>query len=398
MALLDVLSGILNGLSPQLTSSAQPQPGQLVTATIVPLPDRLQATDIVTGELDLTWVGKDVMYGDSDLEPSFAPADLDLATIGPKPITGATGIIGGISGTPGLLGQLKGGIPIAAPGTYPVSVHVTWRFLDEHHNPLPASQYSAPGGVNNPDIAVAFAPETTELTDGPPPAPRERFLQAEVSLSAGSATTPPRTLPELPVLVPALPIPSVLALFLHANFAPRSGDDDGAVLVVVPGNSPLRSLGQLQPVLNTLQSTIGNLTSFGSFATFLLGLSDLTHALSVQANVQFRATDVINNLNDITLIQRSWYENDTEAEDELSSLILIAHEGKGVKCFNDRDRDDGEGQFTIRTTANLYVIVRDLDGKHPAAEGGSLLVDKEPPGGWFDPDRFNDELSSLEFA
>jgi hypothetical protein len=398
MALVDVLNGVLNGLSPQLTSSAHPQPGELVTATITPLPDRLQATDIVSGELDLTWVGKDVMFTGSDLEPSFVPANLDLATIGPKPITGATGIIGGISGTPGLLAQLKGAVPIAAPGTFPVSANVTWHILDEHHNELSTSQYSAPGGLNRPSVAVAFAPETTELTDGPAPAPKDRFLRAEVSLSAGSATTPSRALPDLPLVVPALPIPTVLALFLHANFAPRSGDDDGAVLVVVPENSPLRSLGQLQPVLNTLQSTIGNLTSFGSFATFLLGLGDLTHALSVQPNVQFRAANVIDNLNDITLIQRSWYENDTEAEDELSSLILIGREGKGVKCFNDRDRDDGEGQFTIRTTPNLFVIVRDLDGKTPTAEGGSLTVDKDPPGGWFDPDRFNDELSSLEFV
>jgi len=338
------------------------------------------------------------MYGTSDLEPSFAPADLNAATIGAKPITGATGIIGGIAGTPGLLGQLQGTIPLPAPGTFPVSVNVTWLVLDENHNQLAANQFNAPSGLNGTNVAVAFAPETTELTDGPLPSPKQRFLRAQVTLSAGSVTTGQRSLPDLPVLVPPLPIPTVLALFLHANFQPRSGDDDGAVLVVVPQSSPLRSIGQLQPVLTTLQSTIGNLTSFGSFATFLLGLGDLVQALGAQPYVQFRAADAINNLNDITLIQRSWYENDTEAEDELSSLILIGREGRGAACFNDRDRNDDEGKFTVKTTENLFVIVRDLDGKNPAAEGGSITIDKQPPGGLFNPDKFNDELSSFEFV
>src|SRR3954449_3960701 len=107
MPLIDVLNGILGGLTSHLTSSVTPQPGALVTAEISALPKDLDATDVVGGEVDLTFVGKDVLYVTSHLEPSFVPADLNSATTGPKPVTGATAIIAGIIGTPGLLGQLK---------------------------------------------------------------------------------------------------------------------------------------------------------------------------------------------------------------------------------------------------------------------------------------------------
>lgn len=400
MALLDVLNGILSGLTAQLTSSSQPAPGALVHAQLSALPAQLDATDVVNGDLDLTFVGKDVMYSTADLEPSLGAAGLNAATLGPKPITGATGIIGGIIGTPGLLGQLKGTLPLPVQGSFPVQASVQWHVLDDAHNPLPATEFSAPGGLTGTSVAVAFAPATTELTDAAPPPPQQRFLRASVTLTAGSVTTPSRDLPDLPIVVPALPIPTVLALFLHTNFEPRQNDDDGAALIVVPQSSPLRSVGQLQGVLNTLQSAVGNLTAFGSFASFLLGLGDLVQAVAVQpaANVQFRAADSIANLNDITLIQRGFFENDTEAEDELSSLILIGREGRGVRCSNDRNDNAGQGQFTVTTTANLFAVIRDLDGTSPNVEGGAISVGTVPPGGLFTPNRFNDELSSIVFV
>lgn len=398
MALIDVLNGILNGLTAQLTSSATPEPGELVRARISELPEELDATEVVAGDIDLVFVGKDVMYETADAEPSLELTALNAETLGPKPITGATGIIGGISGTPGLLGQLKGKVPLPVQGSFPVQANVTWTVLDERREPLPASEFSAPGGLTGPNIAVALAPETAELTDAPPRGPRQRFLRARVTLTAGAVTTPPRDLPDLPIAVPALPIPTVLALFLHANFNPREGDDDGALLLMVPENSPLRSLGQLQATLNTLEGVIGNLTAFGGFAAFLLGLSDLIAAVSVQPHVQFRAANSIGDLNDITLIQRGWSENDTEAEDELSSLILIGRQGRGARCSNARNNTRDEGQFIVSTTDRLFAIIRDLDGKNPAVEGGTITVDPEPPGGLFNPDRFNDELSSIEFV
>jgi hypothetical protein len=60
-----------------------------------------------------------------------------------------------------------------------------------------------------------------------------RFIRATVTLKAGS-TTHTFDHPDIPVVVPAIPIPTVLVFFLHTNFAAVSGDDEGAAFVVVP--------------------------------------------------------------------------------------------------------------------------------------------------------------------
>jgi hypothetical protein len=158
-----------------------------------------------------------------------------------------------------------------------------------------------------------------------------RFIRASVTLTAGTTPAHTFTLPSIPVDIPAIPVPSVVAFFLHTNFAARSGDDEGAAFVVVPNDSPFRDLASLQSALNRLSSTISSLTSVASFASLLLGLNELTGALSAQPHVQFRMADPSNNyndFNDVTLIQRGWLENDTEAEDELSSLIFVGPTGK----------------------------------------------------------------------
>jgi hypothetical protein len=398
MGLQENLEAVLNGLSAGLTGTSQPGPGQPVRAAVIPSVNALTLTEVLSGDVDLTWVAKDVMYSTSDLEPDFASPALNAATLAGKPITGATGIIP-VAGVPGLLGQLQGQIPLSSGASVPVQAFVTWQVLDDQGNPLDPALYLAPMGLSSASVSVIFAPATAELTDtGGLPAPARRSLRATVRLTAGTVGAGPRTLPDIPVFVPAVPIPTVLAMFLHVNFQARSGDDEGAVLIVVPSNSPFRSLQQLQPALNTLQSTVGNLTSFASFAAFLLGLNELVSTIGAQPYVQFRAADRIANLDDITLIQRSWYENDTEAEDELSSLILIGREKRGARCSNDTNQDPGEGQFTVRTGGSLFVLVRNLHSVSPAAEGGTLVIDRAPPGGWREPDQFGDELSSFEFV
>ncbi|HWH32530.1 MAG TPA: hypothetical protein VNU01_07645 [Egibacteraceae bacterium] len=399
MGLQEVLQGVLDGLAIQLTGSDTPQPGALVGAKIVPPLGELDVTDVVEGDVSLTWLTKDVLFGNEELLGAPSVSAINSASTGGRPEVTDLGSLVALPGVPGLVGQLAGTLPLSSGATVPVQATITWQVLDEDgRTELPPSEYRIPGGANSPTVQVAFAPGTHELTgSGTIPAPRRRHLSATVTLTANGIPAGPRTLPPVPVLVPSLPIPTVLAMFLHTNFQARSGDDDGAVLVVVPASSPLRSVQQLTSTLSTLQGVIGNLTAFGSFAAFALGLSELVGALSAQPHVQFRAADSIGNLNDITLIQRSWYENDTEAEDELSSLILIGREGRGVRCSNARGQDDDEGQFTVRTGSSLLAIIRSLHSASPAAEGGTIVVDRAPPGGWWNPDQFGDELSSITF-
>lgn len=192
-------------------------------------------------------------------------------------------------------------------------------------------------------------------------------------------------------------MPTVLALFLHPDFAPRSGSDDGAVLLVVPTSSPLGSAEALDPILADLASLAGTLGSIASLAGFATGLGALRSGLA-KPHVVFRKADQIDNLNDIDLIQRSLLENDTEAEDELSSLIFLGRPGRGAHCFNERGRRTGEGDFTVSAGASLIALIRDLHSISPDVEFGTLTVGTVPPGGLFTASDFGDALSSLEFV
>jgi hypothetical protein len=131
----------------------------------------------------------------------------------------------------------------------------------------------------------------------------------------------------------------------------------------------------------------------------ITGLDALTALLDNEPHISFRKTDSIGNLNNITLVQRSWYQNDTEAEDELSSLFMIGPRRRNAEFFNDRSFDDGEGKFTLTIGVESFAGIRDLHRKHPVSEpsGVEISVDRDPPGGWFNPDDFGDDLSSVRF-
>ena len=394
---IDVLNNLANTLRIDLTGPAQPAPGQAATAQIVPQLSDISVTDVLDGVVNVTWITKDVRFSTARLEPTLTAAGLDPNILGGIPLGGITPL----AGVPGLLGQLTGSIPLPTTTRVPISVEVAWSITDARGTTLTlGTDFLAPNGLGNPTVSLIFAPEMVELTtDNPLPAPIRRNLNARVRLTAGGTQTGVIPLPSIPILVPALTLPTILALFLHTDFQARSGDDDGAVLLVVPANSPFGSLQQLQPTLNQLQGAASTLASFASFAAFVAGLSELTGALTAQPFVQFRSTNAIGNLNDITLIQRGFFENDTEAEDELSSLIFIGPRGKQAQLFNARDFKTDEGALTLTIGQNLFVIVRNLHSTDPADEpDGALTVDTTPPGGVFNPDHFGDALSSLRFV
>lgn len=374
MGTTEILQGALDALQVVASSGTNPAPGEPVTAGLSPALGDLDITEALAGELDLTFVSKDVLFSNDDLEPSFLASALDAATTGGQPAgVDSLGALVPLNGIPGTLGQLKGSLPMAVATRVPVSAQVTWRLLDEDDNPLDPAEFRVPAGLSGTSIEVVFAPETAELTTASPlPAPVVRKLEATVTLVAGGVTVGPRTLPPVPVLVPVIPIPKVFAGFVHTNFQPRYSDDDGAILLVVPPDSVLSSATQLQSTLNTLQGTLTNLSSFAQFAGTLLGLSQLTSAISAHksANIQFRATNSIGNLNDITLIQNPWYQNDIEAEDELSSLFLLGPEGASAELHVKR-KHKGTA-FEMTTGSALTCIVRSLHTNPPTAEAGTV--------------------------
>lgn len=415
---LDALKSVAQSLQVIRDGPAEIQPGQQVKVRLEPAASGLKLTDVLDGNLDLLFITKEIRFNNRFVEPVLDSAGLDPKILNGQPIAGIVGQIGSITDVPGTLGQVKGSLPI--PVEVPVGIKVKWAVLDENGAELAqGTDFVAPDGLDSPEVSFIFPLQIVELTSlTSPPLPVTRFIRAKVTVSAGSteiAINDPAnpnnvtdvTLPDVPVIIAALPIPTLLAFFLHTNFAATDDDDEGAVLIVVPANSPVRSFEQVQPLLNTLESTLSSLTSFANFASFLLGLHTLNSALAAQPHVQFRAADRINNFNDITLIQRGIFSNDTEAEDELSSLIFIGPPGKTVECFNARNTSSREGQFNLTIARRvvegveqigpeLFTLIRSLHTAIPVSEptGQEINVVRSST----ESNRFGDELSSMLFA
>jgi hypothetical protein len=380
MSLNDILTTL--GISPPGPLSAEP--GQLLSLAIIPSLAGVKISDVLDKPVDLKIIWKGVLFNNTDLDDATIDGPLKAFNLTSIPPTVMTGV-------PGNLGAITGTIPI--PVEVPVRVDIQWSVVDEAGTILvPGADYLAPNGLTSPEAAFIFLPQIVELSDSVLPE-ATLFIRASVRLTAGTTQTPWQDLPNVPVTIPAIPIPTVLTFF-------RDRDMKGAALVVVPGDSLIQGLEHLNTVISTVQSKISLLTSVASFAAFALGLQELTNALQSQPNVVFRKADRINNFNDIDLIKRPWYRNDIEAEDELSSLIFVGSRRKQAECFNDRGCDQGEGKFTLTTGPKLLVTIRNLHSKRPTSgpDGNEITIDMLPPDGLFSADSFGDELSSMRFV
>lgn len=382
------LTDVLNSLSLQPAGTLTAQTGLPVSIGIVPDIAQLQLTNIELVDVDLDFIGKGVIFQNDDLSDSTVTGILpifDLSTIPPSID----------SGVQGLIGKLKGKFPVAVPAELQPTLDITWHVTDTAGNDLIASGDAiAPDGVTNTALNVLFLPEFVELTATPGLSTRR--VSATVSLTAGGTTVGPRTLGPVDVLVPQVGVPTVLAMFVDKPY-------HGAVLIMIPGDSILpQSVGAVAGQIQQLQAALNPIRTLVRIASFITGLDALGAALANEPHISIRKTDGIGNLNDITLIQNSWYENDIEAEDELSSLLMIGPRGRAAEFFNDRDFGDGEGKFTLAIGTALYAGIRDLHHMHPASEpaGDEITVDKDPPDGfgWWSEDSFGDELSSVRFV
>ncbi|HEV2889110.1 MAG TPA: hypothetical protein VGX28_01920 [Frankiaceae bacterium] len=391
-------SAILQGVLATLNATTVAQgTGQVVAASVGPKPGNVDIAEILTGTLDFTWLTKNVSFKNANLEPSLVAADLQSKiTQIASPVTVA-----------GLLGQLKGTVPLLNQVSVPVALKVEWSVLDENKKPLATSEFAVLSGqsaadskVNGVDVVLAFRPAIVEMTkEAPVPAPKQRFLKPKVTLSAldTTVTAPDDRFPEIPVLVPAIGVPRLLAAFRHVDFQPTSGGEDGFVLLFAPANSPLQSLDHLKTTLATVQEAVTAVKAFGDIAGILPGISSLTSGVTASPYFVFVVADEIQNLNDITVIQRSWYENDTELEDEISSMILIGAAGKQLDVYCETELDDENGHCKLTVGPNNFAVVSNLHSKHPDSHpAGSLEVVKEPTHATEDP-TFGDWISSMKW-
>jgi hypothetical protein len=437
----ELLNNIAQTLRIARTDSGQLQPGAPVTVKLEPDISNLSVTDIVNGTFNLVWITKDVIFKDASLEgaldetsltsnagqpdnpdnkilrglPISNPASslnqtltgtlnapLTGALNGPLgqltgPINGALGgtltgtltgaageLIGTVANAPGLLGQLKGTIPIG-PIQLPVGVQITWWVTDDSSPPntlIEGQDYFATDGLNALVTTLVLLPGIARMsTMHPVPPPVRRIVHARITLQAGGITSDPIEL-RLPLLVPSIAIPTLLVLFRHPNFAPLANDgkDQGVALIIVPPDSPLANFSAIVNTLNALRSTIATLSLLNSpalsLAGFLLGLDVLIQVLSAPQPIVLMDTRLeIANLEDIKIDRGIFTVPIVDldilaltAEDRFDSLIFIGKPGDKAQLSTNRNFVSSGGQFTITVRQELFVIMRDLRSALPSHE------------------------------
>lgn len=409
------------GRASALSLTAPANVGSLDPSALVGQATQPLESVVQQAPLSLDWVMKDVRFETRDIA--------NLATLGGQPVQGLLAPVteGAIlpPGVPGVLGRLTGTVPVVvtraagrAPGqeAIPVHVEVRVRAVDERGQPADLDYRAGAatgrgsevlldtraGTLNLGSLArfltVALPVRFVPLASSPPPIVRWT-LQVAVRLSVSApaaASTGWVELPPLTVPVPAVPVPTVAAFFVDADFT-------NAALVVVPSDSPIADVNTLRSQLGVLDAALQTLNTVGAGGFPLpLGLGGVVAEVGRVVgitNLQFRKASEIGNLNDITLIQRGIFENDTEAEDELSSMILIGAPGERITCYNARDFNHGEGVMALTVGPELFATILNLTSTSPdSVPPGRVSVLSIPPGGWFAASTFNDAFSSYRFG
>lgn len=442
-------------------------PGEFVTFKVTPSLSGLRITQLIPSSVLLNGLiepsdgaATQAITGTITLLPQ-APAQINLQglagtipqTLGgelkfPPEIPGQIDLSSQLPNEPALH-SLTGTIEL--PQDMPVKAEVAWQVLAEVGLKRPVfgevntkkkkiviseeereEHFLAPEGLSGPSLSILFVNPIVELRqDKPLPEPRRYWIRCTVTLRA-LGVTKTFDLPDVPVFVPVIGVPTVLALFPETNFLPKRG----ALLVVVPERSPFREVDELLSLVNRLQGIVSRLTAIPRFALFALGLQRLAAAIHAP-RLRFKVRDEIANLNKVKLadIDASYVRyngadvfdvgdqgNDMEAEDNMSSLMLLGPPGRQVRCYNRRDLQaevveleielengarikvsDG-GQVNVATGNDMFVALPDLrqpERPLPAPmdapgfqgdPGGIIAVDS------FDPGKgFSDTLSSIAF-
>lgn len=307
-----------------------------------------------------------------------------------------------LEGTGGLLDQLTGTIPVAAPA--PVRLEVDWQVVVGGQVLSPGTGLLASDGLAGPEVAFRLIPTfpqlLTELRDDLPPSSVPAEVRAHVRLTAGTVVVE-RDL-ELPFEAVPLGIPTLLALFRHKNFESGNDTEDGFVLLVVPENSPLKTGAvHLNRLFEQLDETLRPLRTVAGIADFLLGIGILAAAFSAHKHFRMRAVDRIGDLDDIHMIREELLgtdtlNRDTRANDHASSLVFLGPPDRAVECFNDEDFEQGEGALRIRAGLGMAAVIRDLHVGDPVSVLGTDLVEVLRRND--DSNRFGDSMTSLRFT
>ena len=419
----DLLEALLGTITAVRDGPQEVSPGQPVRVHLVPASIDLQVPALMKGDLSLTFLTKSVRFVDALGVPPVAPGTDDPPDLASY-LSDATKVVGGqpiakvdvplegpplkggalpvsvatanpadlgtlpsleesaptkdnaLSGIPGLLGQLVGSIPV--PVMAPVQLNVKWKVTRDGAPVASSTDTWELLGSPGPDVQFVFAQVFAELTNAGPSLAHFEII-ATVSLTVGTDATPELDLPPVPVDVPAIGIPSIAALFNTTQFGGANPglDDDKAVMLLVPNNSPLTSTRNAQDAMNALNDAIAALssavnavvaspltaaTTAAELALLLAGLGRLGSA--VQAYVGGEAkwplqivtgdqNDGVGDLSDVEYDEGIITDRFDNFDDEVYSLILIAHSSVQLLLGTD---DNYQGTKLTITTGPEYVL------------------------------------------
>jgi hypothetical protein len=394
----EMLRGVFRQMNAVPTSAIRLAPGQPARMNIDTPESALEITEMLTRTLSLEWLGKDVRFFNPDLLPQplraslQAPGQVIRQAISLPIVRQLMELLA--PGTKGGLGQVAATFQTPIGNAVPVSFEWRWSVTDEAGATLNEGQgFLSPEGLIVPQTSFVLRPPVRRIED-PNLAPVNYRVRGGVRLRAGGIDTGWLDFGPVTFAVEPLRVPTILALFVNRNFQNFADDTEGAVLVVVPEASPLLALQPLDEAIRGVGTALQSLGSLLSLSPLGAAAASIATPISTATNHLLAVQDDISNLNDWTLIQREWYENDTEAEDEISSLILVGVPGTTVRLYNARNMGDNEGVLEVKTGPEGYVLIRNLDAATPGTEPAGRAT-PVVPSPW---NSFRDTFSSLRFT
>ncbi|MDQ3679177.1 MAG: hypothetical protein M3378_01265 [Actinomycetota bacterium] len=298
--------------------------------------------------------------------------------LGPKP-GAATITLPGLAQIAGTAGEVAASIKqsVLPSGTVP-TVEVRWSITDEAGRELTGTPdlvvvngalSGVLGSVTLPTIA--FLPEFVDLGAV---GTAVRRVSCTLTLKAAGFTDFPRTIGPIPVTVPQVGLPTVLAL----SDQPGDVRDPSAVLVAVPGSYPSWDWRTLMGFLGTARGMLQPVMSLPPDLRVGLGemvgvIDRLLHLLDVQpAPVSFFRT---NEVLDLFWETRApgWPSN---WQDVISSMVFLGTEGRTVSLHNRPNLWSGTGAFEVTLGVLPVAMVDSLQFRYSSGspEEGSATV------------------------
>jgi|GEM_PF-6320001 len=393
----DVLNSIKSLLRVTLTSPTRTEPGQPVTASLVPASPEIDASDLAAGVLNLGLLTKNVVHTNKnildvpdsgDLSGDHLASTAALAGGQPFPlpvaIPSTTATVTQLN-IPGLLGQIFGTVSIPR---LKVQVEIRWILRDQQGNELKDEEgaFVAPQGLTSPSVSLIIPPIFEEWrADTVKNPPTSVFcLSARLTLTLTSTTTlGPFEVGPVPVIVLPLLIPTVVVLCSEPNFGVNTGQqlhggdvtDDhiqeednvglSSALIAVPEHSPFTSAAALFKALRKVESAVDALSGLADFLGFFLPLGDLL-SIPEQPRLRFSAADGIPKFSRIILKPKTFffltYDHDT-FDDKVFSILVVGLPGTKVRFFSDTNfsKTSDQGFYTLLVGPELFVAVRTLD-------------------------------------